>query len=260
MARRALRSFSEGGLRATESSAFLLEMPRAGARGASLRPDHAKGVREELDSNSSWPGLVQPNEAPRSKLRGILRNSPKPLPSSAKASEGSPRLHPRSSLLRRSSHFGYEGRKLRGMRRRRINETDEIDQTDQRDETAVTCCNAINELKLSVEGPTTAILRSAARLRWRWGSSRIGTVCIEGRKRDVAETLTALVRLPCNTRRVAGIDQSGNGGIVAARSPERAGRLAHRLGRGRVGPGRLVVVGERGSAMRCSAWHSFRRS
>jgi hypothetical protein len=27
---------------------------------------------------------------------------------------------PRSSLLRRSSHFGYEGRKLRGMRRRRI--------------------------------------------------------------------------------------------------------------------------------------------
>ena len=27
---------------------------------------------------------------------------------------------PRSSLLRRSSHFGYEGRKLRGIRRRRI--------------------------------------------------------------------------------------------------------------------------------------------
>ncbi len=31
----ACRSFSEGGLRAKESSAFLLEMPRAGARGAS---------------------------------------------------------------------------------------------------------------------------------------------------------------------------------------------------------------------------------
>ena len=46
------------------------------------------------------------NEAPRSKLRGILRNSPKPLPSFAKASEGSLRLHPRS--------------KLRGIRRRRI--------------------------------------------------------------------------------------------------------------------------------------------
>jgi hypothetical protein len=27
---------------------------------------------------------------------------------------------PRSSLLRRRSHFGYEGRKLRGIRRRRI--------------------------------------------------------------------------------------------------------------------------------------------
>ena len=36
MAGRALRSFSEGGLRATESAAFVLEMPRAGARGASL--------------------------------------------------------------------------------------------------------------------------------------------------------------------------------------------------------------------------------
>ncbi len=47
------------------------------------------------------------NKAPRSKLRGILRNSPKPLPSFAKATEGSPRLHPRS--------------KLRGIRRRRIN-------------------------------------------------------------------------------------------------------------------------------------------
>ena len=46
------------------------------------------------------------DEAPRSKLRGILRNSPKPLPSFAKATEGSPRLHPRS--------------KLRGIQRRRI--------------------------------------------------------------------------------------------------------------------------------------------
>ena len=43
---------------------------------------------------------------PRSKLRGILRNSPKPLPSFAKAMEGSPCLHPRN--------------KLRGIRRRRI--------------------------------------------------------------------------------------------------------------------------------------------
>ena len=42
--------------------------------------------------------LVQPNEAPRSKLRGILRNSPKPLPSFAKATEGSPRLHAHSKL------------------------------------------------------------------------------------------------------------------------------------------------------------------
>ena len=61
------------------------------------------------------------NEAPRSsllrrsshfgyegrKLRGILRNSPKPLPSFAKAMEGSPCLHLRS--------------KLRGIRRGRIN-------------------------------------------------------------------------------------------------------------------------------------------
>ena len=64
------------------------------------------------------------NEAPRSsllrrsshfgyeglKLRGILRNSQKPLPSFAKATEGSPRLHPRSEL--------------RGIRRRRINNPD----------------------------------------------------------------------------------------------------------------------------------------
>ena len=50
--------------------------------------------------------ITRENKAPRSKLRGILRNSPKPLPSFAKATEGSPRLHPRS--------------KLRGIRRRRI--------------------------------------------------------------------------------------------------------------------------------------------
>ena len=37
------------------------------------------------------------DEAPRSKLRGILRNSPKPLPSFAKDTEGSPRLHPAAS-------------------------------------------------------------------------------------------------------------------------------------------------------------------
>ena len=34
------------------------------------------------------------DEAPRSKLRGILRNSQKPLPSFANATERSPRLHP----------------------------------------------------------------------------------------------------------------------------------------------------------------------
>ena len=50
--------------------------------------------------------LAALDEAPRSKLRGILRNSPKPLPSFAKATEGSPCFHPRS--------------KLRGIRRRRI--------------------------------------------------------------------------------------------------------------------------------------------
>ena len=60
------------------------------------------------------------DEAPRSKLRGILRNSQKPLPSFANATERSPRLHPRSGLLRRSSRFGCEGWKLRGIRRRRI--------------------------------------------------------------------------------------------------------------------------------------------
>jgi hypothetical protein len=52
------------------------------------------------------------NEAPRSKLRGILRNSLKPLPSFAKATEDSPRLHPRS--------------KLRGIRRKRINNSTHI--------------------------------------------------------------------------------------------------------------------------------------
>ncbi len=50
MARRALRSFSEGGLRATESSAFLLEMPRAGARGASLCPTDPNRVTVDDDA------------------------------------------------------------------------------------------------------------------------------------------------------------------------------------------------------------------
>ncbi len=35
MARRALRSFSEGGLKATESSAIRIRKPRSGTRGAS---------------------------------------------------------------------------------------------------------------------------------------------------------------------------------------------------------------------------------
>jgi len=47
----------------------------------------------------------------------ILRSHSPPF---AKATEGSPRLHPRN-LLRRSSRFGCEGWKLRGIRRRRIN-------------------------------------------------------------------------------------------------------------------------------------------
>ena len=89
------------------------------------------GIDTQGRIRSNW---MRPNEAPRSsllrrssrfgcegwKLRGILRNSPtrrpeplggvpKPLPSFAKATEGSPRLHPRS--------------KLRGIRRRRINHT-----------------------------------------------------------------------------------------------------------------------------------------
>ena len=38
MARRALRSLGEGGLKATESSAIHIRMPRAGARGASRAP------------------------------------------------------------------------------------------------------------------------------------------------------------------------------------------------------------------------------
>ena len=41
-------------------------------------------------------------------------------PAFAKATEGSPRLHPRSSLLRQSNRFGCEGQKLRGIRRRGI--------------------------------------------------------------------------------------------------------------------------------------------
>ena len=80
-----------------------------------------------------------------------------------------------------------------------LNQTDQIDQTDEIDQTnqtAVTCCNAINELKLSVERPTTASLRSAVRLRWRRCSPRVGTVCIEGRKHDVVETLADPVRRP----------------------------------------------------------------
>jgi len=107
--------------------------------------DFPKGNNPGPIRAHEWAGPVG-HEAPRSsllrrssrfgcegrKLRGILRNSPtrrpeplggvpKPLPSFAKATEGSPRLHPRSSLLRRSSHFGYEGRKLQGIRRWRIN-------------------------------------------------------------------------------------------------------------------------------------------
>ena len=59
----------------------------------------------------------------------------------------------------------------------------------QTGQTVVACCNTIQELKLSAEGLTTASFRSPVRLRWRLCSPRIGTVCIEGRKRDVVETL-----------------------------------------------------------------------
>jgi hypothetical protein len=48
-----------------------------------------------------------------------------------KATEGSPRLHPCSSLLRRSSCFGCEGWKLRGIRRRRINQIAERKSTER---------------------------------------------------------------------------------------------------------------------------------
>ena len=40
MARRALRSLSEGGLKATESSAIRIRKPRTGALGASLKLMH----------------------------------------------------------------------------------------------------------------------------------------------------------------------------------------------------------------------------
>ncbi len=70
--------------------------------------EKCRGEEMDIDpSHSLSKEFMGFNEAPRSKLRGILRNSPKPLPSFAKATEGSPRLHPRS--------------KLWGIRRRRIN-------------------------------------------------------------------------------------------------------------------------------------------
>ena len=47
----------------------------------------------EAATHERSPKCAIEDEAPRSKLRGILRNSPKPLPSFAKAMEGSPRLH-----------------------------------------------------------------------------------------------------------------------------------------------------------------------
>ena len=74
-------------------------------------------------------GLVQPNkpdkpnkpnEAPRSKLRGILRNSPKPLPSFAKAMEGSPRSACSAEAAALAAKAGHPRSKLRGIRRWRI--------------------------------------------------------------------------------------------------------------------------------------------
>jgi len=54
---------------------------------------HPRTHRVTATSSPTPRRRVRKNEAPRSKLRGILRNSPKPLPSFAKAPEGSPRLH-----------------------------------------------------------------------------------------------------------------------------------------------------------------------
>jgi len=112
--------------------------------GQLLRPDRAKGVREELDSDSSWPGLVQPNKRNR-------RDRPN-KPDRPERPERPDR-----------PDSGY------------------MLQCDQRTET-------------EYRRPTTASLRSAVRLRWCRCSSRIGTVCIEWRKRDVLETLAAPVR------------------------------------------------------------------
>ena len=108
------RGFLPASFSASLTAGRLSPLLRLAVLSGSLRP-----TRPE-DFHLLFMPMLGTHEAPRSKLRGILRHSPKPLPSFAKAMEGSPRLHPRSSLLRRSSHFSYEGRKLRGIRRKRI--------------------------------------------------------------------------------------------------------------------------------------------
>ena len=86
-----------------------------------------KDVGPLLDFALLQPLELLPSEQHRSeRARKIIRRSAKFCNASAslreggKATEGSPRIHPRSSLLRQSSDFGYEGRKLQGIRRRRI--------------------------------------------------------------------------------------------------------------------------------------------
>ena len=74
------------------------------------------------------------NEAPRSsllrrssrfgceglKLRGLLRNSQKPLPSFAQTTEGSPRLAYSAEAAASAAKAGHPRSELRGIRRRRI--------------------------------------------------------------------------------------------------------------------------------------------
>ena len=75
--------------------------------------------------------LRKRNEAPRNKLRGILRNYPtrrpeplggvpKPLSSFVKATEGSPRLVYSAEAAASAAKSGHPRSTLRGIRRRRM--------------------------------------------------------------------------------------------------------------------------------------------
>ena len=73
-------------------------------------------------TSASWLNLVERWVGERTRIRHGVFNR---VPESGAAIDAFIRLNeaPRSSLLRRSSHFSYEGRKLRGIRRRRITST-----------------------------------------------------------------------------------------------------------------------------------------